>query len=82
MIIYTDLAVKVHTVCAMTYTVVHMKHILFTIGTGKKNDSAKSIFHKSSNKWNGARDILEYEYKLNMLRYFERKIGPYRYAQK
>ncbi|XP_065893383.1 uncharacterized protein [Dysidea avara] len=47
-------------------------------GTEKKNDEAKKTFFKSSNKWDAAKDILKYEYQLNVLRYFEREKQNYR----
>jgi len=52
------------------------------IGTEKKNDNAKKVFYRSSNKWNAARDILVNEYRLNVMRYFERKKLQYRHEKK
>ena len=50
-------------------------------GTEKKNDEAKKNFFKSSNKWDAAKDILKYEYQLNVLRYFEREKQNYRFVE-
>ena len=51
------------------------------IGTEKKNDNAKKVFFRSSNKWDAARDILVHEYRLNIMNYFERKKRQYRYEK-
>jgi len=54
---------------------------LIHAGTEKKNDEAKRTFFKSSNKWDAAKDILKYEYILNVLKYFERTKQTYRYVK-
>ena len=41
----------------------------------------KTHLFKSSNKWDAAKDILKYEYQLNVLRYFEREKQNYRFVE-
>ena len=50
---------------------------VYHLGVEKKNDSARSIYRRKSNKWDAASDILKGQGRLCMLKQFKRQKRQY-----